>query len=89
MRAPNSRVGWVTYSHRCLRGLVDSGVLDYAEAACSLAWGIVADLKDIAEVLNNAADYDPKDVKFNKQGYGKFTTASSPQCRCSLRSGMT
>jgi hypothetical protein len=33
---------------------------------------IVADLKDIAEVLNNAADYDPKDVKFNKQGYGKF-----------------
>ena len=28
--------------------------------------------KDITEVLNNASDYDPKDVKFNKQGYDKF-----------------
>jgi hypothetical protein len=33
---------------------------------------IVADIKDITEVLNNASDYDPKDVKFNKHGYDKF-----------------
>jgi len=45
--------------------------LDYADAACSHL-GIVADIKDIAEVLNNASDYDPKDVKFNKQSYDKF-----------------
>jgi hypothetical protein len=45
--------------------------LDYAEAACSHL-RIVADIKDITEVLNNASDYDPKDVKFNKQGYDKF-----------------
>ena len=32
----------------------------------------MADIKDIAEVLNNAFDYDPKDVKFNKQRYDKF-----------------
>jgi hypothetical protein len=45
--------------------------LDYAEAACGHL-GIVADIKDITEVVNNASDYDPKDVKFNKQGYDKF-----------------
>ena len=45
--------------------------LDYAEVACSRLRSI-ADIKDITEVLNNASDFDPKDVKFNKQGYDKF-----------------
>jgi hypothetical protein len=40
--------------------------LDYAEAACSRLHSM-ADMKDITEVLNNASDYDPEDVKFNKQ----------------------
>jgi hypothetical protein len=40
--------------------------LEYAEAACSHLRSI-ADIKDIIEVLNNASDYDPEDVKFNKQ----------------------
>jgi hypothetical protein len=40
--------------------------LDYAEAACSHLRRM-ADIKDITEVLNNASDYDPEDVKFNKQ----------------------
>ena len=45
--------------------------LDYAEAGCSHL-RIVADMKGITEVLNNASDFDPKDVKFNKQDYDKF-----------------
>ena len=45
--------------------------LDYAEAGCSHL-RVVADMKGITEVLNNASDFDPKDVKFNKQGYDKF-----------------
>jgi hypothetical protein len=45
--------------------------LDYAKAACSHL-RIVADIKDITAVLNNASDYGPKDVKFNKQGCDKF-----------------
>ena len=42
--------------------------LDYAEVACSRLRSI-ADIKDITEVLNNASDYDPEDVKFNKQEF--------------------
>ena len=50
--------------------------LDYAEAACSHLHS-VADIKDITEVLNNASDYDPKDVKFNKQEFDGISECKS------------
>ena len=50
--------------------------LDYAEVACSRLRSI-ADIKDITEVLNNASDYDPEDVKFNKQEFDGISECKS------------
>ena len=50
--------------------------LDYAEVACSRLRSI-ADIKDITEVLNNASDYDPEDVKFNKQEFDGMSECKS------------
>ena len=47
-----------------------------AEAACSRLRSI-ADIKDITEVLNNASDYDPEDVKFNKQEFDGISECKS------------
>jgi hypothetical protein len=40
--------------------------VDFAEASCSYLLN-VADVKNITRVLNNPSDFDPEDVKFNKQ----------------------
>jgi hypothetical protein len=50
--------------------------LDYAEAACSHLRS-VADIKDLARVLNNASDYDPEDVKINKQLFDGISECKS------------
>jgi hypothetical protein len=40
--------------------------VDFAEASCSYLLN-VADVRNITRVLNNPSDFDPEDVKFNKQ----------------------
>jgi hypothetical protein len=40
--------------------------VDFAEASCSYLLN-VADVENITRVLNNPSDFDPEDVKFNKQ----------------------
>ena len=50
--------------------------LDYAEAACSRLRSM-ADIKDITQVLNNASDYDPEDVKVNKQEFDGISECKS------------
>jgi hypothetical protein len=54
--------------------------LDYAEAAC-IQLRSMADIKDITEVLNNASDYDPEDVKFNKQLFDGIWECKSVRTR--------
>ncbi len=57
--------------------------VDLAEASCSHLLN-VADIKSITRVLNNTSDYDPEDVKFNKQLFDGISECKSVKDRREL-----